>query len=575
MVITKRGSFTYNGREAIRGIGSSLKDTQVSGSGNDTLSGSSNNDYLTANGGDDILYGEAGLDSLYGGDHNDSLYGGDDDDLLAGGFGDDTLYGESGTDTLYGGPENDYLDGGDNDDTLLGNSNNDILFGGQGNDYLVGGTLGSESNGGYDIASYSGPYTAYTVSFMNRNGDVQVTGSEGTDRLQDIDQINFADGGVFKIYTGGSGVDDVLTADPNYASLMDGNAGNDTLTGSNGNDTLSGGYSYDNGSDVLIGGGGYDIATYLSSFPTYSAAFTSSGNVQIASNEGTDLLTSIEHITFVDGFYNVYTGDGSNNRLTAASGVWSLLYGGNGNDTLIGGNYNDTLTGGNGNDTILGGSGYDRATYFGSFPTYSATFTSNGNIQVVGSEGTDLLSGIEHIAFADGFYNVYTGTGNNDTLTADPNVWSLLYGGSGSDLMTGGNYNDTIEGGRGTDLLVGGAGSDQFKFGSSSSTSFGNTNVDTITDFIVGTDKIALGRTSFSALQGSTDGSLLSSEFAVITNDSQAGISSAKIVYNSVNGNLFYNSDGATSGLGVGGQFATLTGSPDNLSNLNFVVTSI
>ena len=98
--------------------------------------------------------------------------------------------------------------------------------------------------------------------------------------------------------------------------------------------------------------------------------------------------------------------------------------------------------------------------------------------------------------------------------------------------------------------------------------------VDTITDFAVGTDKFVLGRpTVFVDLQSPTGGVLLASEFGVVASDSQVGISSAKIVYSSGTGNLFYNADGVTAGFGkFGGQFATLTGAPANLSNTDFQI---
>jgi Ca2+-binding RTX toxin-like protein len=520
MGMTKRGSFTYNGREPIKGIGSNSNDTQISGDGNDSLRGNGGDDRLTANIGDDSLYGGLGndtlnggedydylegnegedyliggngLDWLNGGDDNDILLGGEDADTLIGGFGDDKLYGEAGNDRLYGSPGSDFLDGGDNDDFLFGGDDSDVLFGGNGNDYIVGDNGDNDFDFAYDTAAYSGLYTAYNLFFSATNGDLQVAGNEGIDTLRRIDQINFASGGVVKVYSGGSGVNDMITADPSYAAILDGSQGNDTLNGGLGNDTLNGGFTYDNGSDVLNGGSGADQAVYFRPFTNYTASFTSAGAVQLASTEGTDLLTNIERVIFSEGgFYNVYNGDGSNNRLVADPNVWSLLYGGNSNDTLYGGKYNDTLAGGNANDMLIGGDG-------------------------------------------------------NDVLT----------GGMGNDVLTGGN------------------GSDQFKFGVAGETLFGNANVDTIADFIVGTDKIALRQGDFSTLQSPVGGSLITSEFAVVTSDDQAGSSSAKIVYNAANGSLFYNSDGVVGGLGIGGQFAALTGSPDNLSNTDLIVTLV
>jgi hypothetical protein len=48
---------------------------------------------------------------------------------------------------------------------------------------------------------------------------------------------------------------------------------------------------------------------------------------------------------------------------------------------------------------------------------------------------------------------------------------------------------------------------------------------------------------------------------------SLAGASSAKLVYNSATGNLFYNENGAGVGLGNGGLFATLKGIPEVEAN--------
>jgi Ca2+-binding RTX toxin-like protein len=49
------------------------------------------------------------------------------------------------------------------------------------------------------------------------------------------------------------------------------------------------------------------------------------------------------------------------------------------------------------------------------------------------------------------------------------------------------------------------------------------------------------------------------SEFAVVTDDATAATSTALITYNSTNGNLFYNQNGAAAGFGTGSQFATVS----------------
>ncbi|MEH2323847.1 MAG: hypothetical protein V7K32_09775 [Nostoc sp.] len=52
---------------------------------------------------------------------------------------------------------------------------------------------------------------------------------------------------------------------------------------------------------------------------------------------------------------------------------------------------------------------------------------------------------------------------------------------------------------------------------------------------------------------------------------SSAATSTAKIVYDSVSGQLFYNQNGSTAGFGSGGLFATLTGAP-TLAASDFVL---
>jgi hypothetical protein len=48
-----------------------------------------------------------------------------------------------------------------------------------------------------------------------------------------------------------------------------------------------------------------------------------------------------------------------------------------------------------------------------------------------------------------------------------------------------------------------------------------------------------------------------------------------EIVYNRQTGNLFYNPNSNAAGFGAGGgRFATIVGSPDNLSNTDFLVVA-
>lgn len=120
-----------------------------------------------------------------------------------------------------------------------------------------------------------------------------------------------------------------------------------------------------------------------------------------------------------------------------------------------------------------------------------------------------------------------------------------------------------MDGGLGNNYLEGGLGADRFIF--DINTAFNSTiGIDTIADFVTDTDKIVLDKTTFTALTSAAGGSIASTEFATINETTNgatvAGASSARIVFNRANGDLFYNANGITAGFGTGGRFATLSG---------------
>ncbi len=112
--------------------------------------------------------------------------------------------------------------------------------------------------------------------------------------------------------------------------------------------------------------------------------------------------------------------------------------------------------------------------------------------------------------------------------------------------------------------------SDSFLFGSGAIFNSSDFGVDSVSDFIKGSDKIILSKTSFNALVSAVGNSLQTAEFASINDANElnlVGSSSAKIVYNLATGNLFYNQNGATAGLGNGALFATFNGIPQLSEN--------
>jgi hypothetical protein len=88
------------------------------------------------------------------------------------------------------------------------------------------------------------------------------------------------------------------------------------------------------------------------------------------------------------------------------------------------------------------------------------------------------------------------GSGQVDILTGG-SAADTLVGGAGNDIISGNAGADNITGGLGGDTLTGGAGADKFIFTGASfaaalQTSAGTTAIDTITDFVAGTDKIVV-----------------------------------------------------------------------------------
>ena len=92
--------------------------------------------------------------------------------------------------------------GGNGNDTFLGSAATEVLQGGTGNDTFTGGGGSDTINGGLGLntAVYAGLGEDYSVS-INPDGTVKVTdiranSPDGTDRLHDIQKLQFADGTV-------------------------------------------------------------------------------------------------------------------------------------------------------------------------------------------------------------------------------------------------------------------------------------------------------------------------------------------------------------------------------------------
>jgi Ca2+-binding RTX toxin-like protein len=192
----------------------------------------------------DLMGGWTWHDALYGGGGDDQMRGYDGHDLLQGNAGDDTLDGDQGSNTLYGGQGddvlrvatayetwggfahgnlgNDHIEGGGGGDTLLGGQGDDFIAGLDGNDYLSGDLGDDELHGGA--------------------GADTLLGGDGNDIIQ-------TGGGADRALAGAG--DDRIAIFYGGGAIVDGEAGNDTIT------------SVSAGKDVLSGGAGRDVFEFV------------------------------------------------------------------------------------------------------------------------------------------------------------------------------------------------------------------------------------------------------------------------------------------------------------------------
>ena len=171
------------------------------------------------------------------------------------------------------------------------------------------------------------------------------------------------------------------------------------------------------------------------------------------------------------GFSNV--GALIGNVSIAIGAVIENAIGGSGNDTIYGNAGDNVLIGGGGNDRIDGGLGVDTVVFSGNRSQYTITYfapnplTYNGpTVVVTGPDGSDTLSNVEVLRFADQTVNTTFSGGLNVSgdITANTMTGSasgdFLYGFGGADTLSGLGGNDYLDGGSGDDMLSGGDGDD-------------------------------------------------------------------------------------------------------------------
>ena len=571
------------------------------GDGNDSLEG-----YL----GYDTLHGDDGDDSLYGGGFDDLLYGGLGRDLLEDLDGDDTFDGGAGIDTMNGGNGDNlyYATTGDRitdtggDDTVIaqedfylayglrierleaqagvgglilyGNTFGQTIVGHSGDDTIHGGAGADviDGRGGLDTASYLLSNAGVDVS-LNRT--FQLGGHATNDSLNRIENLRgslFADTLTGSATAYGDRRDDNLhqgeagndwIEDVVGRNTLEGGAGDDTLIGSGqstgiaaagslligglGNDYLDGGASTASGGDTLVGGLGDDTYRITSVGDVVDENFL--GEIAEGQDGGHDtLIVDIFSIrmntgTLVDiedaelGTGRHVTGNALANLLSG-NALANRLVGLNGNDTLSGKDGNDTLTGGNGNDRLNGGAGNDLMTGGKGNDTYIVD--STGDIVVeLASAGQDTIRASVSLQLA----------ANVETLELTGAAGIDGTGNALANTIIGNAAGNVLDGRLGSDTLTGGLGADTFRF----TTAFGATNVDEITDFVAGTDRIEIAAALIGAFG---PGALASANFHA----SASGLALTtqhRVLFETATGRLYFDADGSGSGERI--QFALLS----------------
>jgi serralysin len=134
----------------------------------------------------------------------------------------------------------------------------------------------------------------------------------------------------------------------------------------------------------------------------------------------------------------LYTG--VDNIGIAYSATIENAYGGAGNDTITGNSSDNSLKGNAGNDTINGGAGNDTAIFTGNMASYTIT-DSGGTITVTnnsGTDGTDTLTNVEYLQFADQTYTVATSSSSSSSSGSGSSSGSSSSSASGTSTSSGG-----------------------------------------------------------------------------------------------------------------------------------------
>ena len=588
-----------------------MQDGAVDGTGNaldNVISGNGDDNEIRGLDGEDLLKGGGGADVLRGGDQNDVLHGQGGEDTLRGDAGDDEMYGGTNDDDYFVNSAGDlvveygnegldavFVTGLDNYTLTANVENLHLLTGtnGTGNglvNYITGNLLSNIIDGAGGADTMEGRQGDDTYRVDNAGDVVVEAGNEGSDTV--LASVSYT-------LTAGSSVETLATTNDagTGAVNLTGNALNNSIRGNNGTNILNGG----GGSDGLDGRGGTDTASYENNPWRVIAYLGVNGAPGLAYEH--QLINGQEVLVSVDTLVNIENLRGSAfNDTLIGNELNNVLTGLGGSDTYVVQNAGDTIVeaGGQGTDevrasvsyTLTAGADVETLRSTDDNGTAAINLTGNGaNNHVIGNNAGNTLDG------GGGNSDQLEGRGGNDTyLVNNANVTITEAGGQGIDTVRtsvsytltagadvellatsndastaainltgnangnevrGNNGSNVIAGGGGNDFLTGLGGQDTFLFNTALNAA---SNVDEITDFTIGVDRIHLENAVFTAFAA---GGVAANRLFVVGTGTQDA--NDNLVYNRATGELFYDADGAGGSAAI--LFAEVT------PNLNLTAT--
>ena len=345
------------------------------------------------------------------------------------------------------------------------------------------------------------------------------------------------------------------------ADVIVGSSAADSLNGGAGNDTFTMGANLDY-TDTIVGGDGTDT---LAATTANDINFMKVSGIEALSLAGASTLSSYFDLTGITAVTvntaAIINATGSQVGVTyTTSGLDMSIAGGLGNDTFAFNNTatldaNDSVYGGAGSDTVVVSNAAASVTPTIDFDTakvetvnlgtasgLAATSAETIALTIAGLTDTTAQTLVVNASVITDSHDAVNITNNAATTTTKFSITGgagndSLQGSNAADTISGGDGNDTLNGGAGADSLVGGAGADSFIFAVTDST---NAVVDTLSDFVGGTDKINISYTmTGTKFDGTNKGTSASNADALSLLSSQPG----QYYFNTTTKQLLMDSD--------------------------------